>query len=75
MICSACRHDNPERAKFCLECGQRLVAACPQCSTALPPGAKFCLECGHRLAATEGEPSPGPVAQPVAADFQAKLAS
>jgi class 3 adenylate cyclase/tetratricopeptide (TPR) repeat protein len=75
MICQACRHDNPERAKFCLECGQRLVAACPQCGTELPPGAKFCLECGRRLAATDAAPVPGPVAQPVAADFQAKLPS
>jgi class 3 adenylate cyclase/tetratricopeptide (TPR) repeat protein len=75
MICQACRHDNPERAKFCLECGQRLVAACPQCGTELPPGAKFCLECGRRLAATDATPVPGPVAQPVAADFQAKLPS
>ncbi len=75
MICPACRHDNPERAKFCLECGRRLVAACPQCGTELPPGAKFCLECGHRVVAVEGEPAPRPVAQPVAADFQAKLPS
>src|SRR6266542_1881102 len=50
MICPACRHDNPERAKFC-------------------------LECGHRLAVIEGQRVSGPVAQPVAADFQAKLAS
>ena len=53
MICAACRHDNPERAKFCLECGQRLAAACPQCGTELPPAAKFCLECGHRLGAVD----------------------
>ena len=75
MICPACRHDNPERAKFCLECGQRFLTACPHCGTELPPGAKFCLECGHRLAATDAAPAAAPVAQPVAADFQAKLPS
>ena len=45
MRCAACRQDNPERAKFCLECGARLAASCPQCGTELPTGAKFCLEC------------------------------
>jgi class 3 adenylate cyclase/tetratricopeptide (TPR) repeat protein len=47
MQCPRCRHDNPVRAKFCLECGTRLALTCSQCSTELPPSAKFCLECGH----------------------------
>jgi hypothetical protein len=34
---AACRHENPERAKFCLECDARLAASCPQCGTELPP--------------------------------------
>src|SRR5262245_50114988 len=76
MICPACRHDNPQRAKFCLECGARLPAGCPQCGTELPPEAKFCLECGHRVAPVE------PVAPPAtsqgnlrAADDRATLSS
>ena len=75
MICSACRHDNPERAKFCLECGQRLVSACPRCGTELPPAAKFCLECGHRLGATESAPAEPPAVPLAVGDFQARLAS
>jgi class 3 adenylate cyclase/tetratricopeptide (TPR) repeat protein len=77
VICSACRHDNPERAKFCLECGQRLAASCPQCRTELPPGAKFCLECGYRLTPAEASSPPAvPVPSPPAvADFQARLVS
>jgi class 3 adenylate cyclase/tetratricopeptide (TPR) repeat protein len=75
MICAACRHDNPERAKFCLECGQRLAAACPQCGTELPPAAKFCLECGHRLGAAEAAPASSPTVPPPVEDFQARLAS
>jgi len=63
MICPACQHENPERAKFCLECGARLAASCPQCGTELPPGAKFCLECGHRLAGP-GAAAPAPAARP-----------
>jgi class 3 adenylate cyclase len=33
MNCTACNHTNPERAKFCLECGTRTAAA------ASPPAA------------------------------------
>jgi class 3 adenylate cyclase/tetratricopeptide (TPR) repeat protein len=50
MQCPACRHENPAQAKFCLECGARLVVPCSNCSTELPPSAKFCLECGQRVA-------------------------
>src|SRR5262249_17314523 len=64
MICAACRHDNPERAKFCLECGARLAPSCPQCGTELPPAAKFCLECGHRVAAPAAAPVRGPEPTP-----------
>ena len=75
MICPACRHDNPERAKFCLECGQRFAAVCPACGTELPPAAKFCLECGHRLGAVETAPAASPTVPPPGPDFQARLAS
>ena len=49
MQCPACRHENPAQAKFCLECGARLVVSCANCRTELPPSAKFCLECGARV--------------------------
>ncbi len=75
MICASCHHDNPERAKFCLECGQRLAAACPQCGTELPPAAKFCLECGHRLGAVEAASVAVPAVALPGEDFHARLAS
>jgi len=46
MNCASCGHTNPERAKFCLECGAPIAARCPSCGTDLLPAAKFCLECG-----------------------------
>src|SRR5712692_6566309 len=52
MQCPACRHENPGQAKFCLECGARLVVSCSNCGTELPPSAKFCLECGARVTAS-----------------------
>ena len=80
MICAACRHENPERAKFCLECGARLAPSCPQCDTELPPGAKFCLECGHRMAPPEAAATPAaglvPASAPSAApDLGTRLVS
>lgn len=51
--CSRCRFDNPEGARFCMECGTRLQGAA--CAHPNPPGAKFCSECGQRLLSA-GEP-------------------
>jgi class 3 adenylate cyclase/predicted ATPase len=51
MTCGNCGHQNPQEAKFCLECGNSLTVACPNCATTTPPGSKFCLECGTALTA------------------------
>ena len=57
MQCPQCQQDNPPQAKFCLECGTRLVLTCAQCGTELPAGAKFCLECGQPIGARPVMPS------------------
>src|SRR5579864_2822673 len=49
MRCPNCQTINPPAAKFCLECGKRLVI-CPNCGTVNVPLAKFCIECGTALA-------------------------
>src|SRR5579872_7212886 len=49
MRCPYCQTINPEEAKFCLECGRRLVIVCPNCGTVNLPIAKFCIECGMQL--------------------------
>ena len=48
MRCPNCQTINPPEAKFCLECGNRLVV-CPNCGTVNLPTAKFCIECGTAL--------------------------
>jgi class 3 adenylate cyclase/tetratricopeptide (TPR) repeat protein len=50
MQCPRCLHDNPQQAKFCLECGVRLALTCGKCRAELPGSAKFCLECGEPVA-------------------------
>lgn len=50
-ICSACQTPNPSSAKFCVNCGQKLVSEehCPECGGVVMKGAKFCPNCGKKL--------------------------
>ncbi len=50
MRCPNCRTTNPLNAKFCMECGNRLLI-CPNCLTLNVSQAKFCIECGTSLLA------------------------
>jgi len=68
MQCPSCRHENPARAKFCLECGSPLPLVCKKCGTELPSSAKFCLECGE---AVQG-PDIAPNAEASPADYTPK---
>ncbi len=53
VACPSCGFQNPAGAKFCSNCGTRLVAAdkrfCPQCGAQVPASAKFCTNCGAKL--------------------------
>jgi class 3 adenylate cyclase/tetratricopeptide (TPR) repeat protein len=51
MNCPSCGSQNPDRARFCMSCGQPLPVSCPSCGAQNPGGAKFCIECGTALAA------------------------
>jgi len=50
--CLKCGELLPANAKFCLECGEKIVqhstVVCPKCSKTVIKG-KFCPECGHRF--------------------------
>src|SRR2546423_2813561 len=59
MRCPNCQTLNPPNAKFCLECGNRLVV-CPNCGTVNLPIAKFCNECGTLLVPKGESTSPLP---------------
>jgi predicted ATPase/class 3 adenylate cyclase len=52
MRCPNCQNLNPSHAKFCMECGMRLLI-CPYCQTANFATAKFCIECGNSLRMSE----------------------
>src|ERR1019366_5357566 len=59
MRCPNCQTLNPSNAKFCLECGNRLLI-CPNCGTVNLPFAKFCIECGAALQTDKGSKTPTP---------------
>ena len=75
MRCPNCLTQNPPNAKFCLECGNRLVV-CPHCGTVNLPEAKFCIECGSPLLSTPtsmGENAPPQAVNPVKTHDSANL--
>ena len=49
MKCPKCQSENPESAKFCVECGGKLEIICPKCDFSNSASFKFCAECGHNL--------------------------
>ena len=59
MRCENCNTENPDAAKFCIECGHALARRCPHCGTSNPAAARFCAECGSNLApSTAAAPTP-----------------
>jgi len=56
MKCPECQK-NPDRAKFCIECGNPMEFHCPECGAKTPAEGKFCIECGHNLI-SGSEPTP-----------------
>ena len=49
MKCPKCQFENPDGAKFCIECGDPMEFRCPKCGGITPITGKYCLECGHKL--------------------------
>src|SRR6185503_1585526 len=66
MRCGSCGTENPEGAKFCIECAAPLPKRCPSCGAENLSRAKFCSECATPLAGQPARvlPSAAPL-QPV----------
>jgi len=49
--CRKCQAQNPQGAKFCMNCGEKFAPAgfCAGCSTQNAAAAKFCNNCGGKL--------------------------
>src|SRR4051812_27809785 len=66
MRCLSCGSDNPDGAKFCIECAAPLQKRCPSCGAENLPRAKFCGECATPLTVqTSGSPPSESKPQPL----------
>ncbi|MDI3337208.1 adenylate/guanylate cyclase domain-containing protein [Defluviimonas aestuarii] len=63
--CPNCDTQNPERAKFCQECGTSIAPRCPECRSEISPNAKFCVNCGTSVASNSAaQPAPPQIRAP-----------
>jgi Adenylate and Guanylate cyclase catalytic domain/Double zinc ribbon len=60
MRCSKCGAENPDGAKFCIECASPFARRCSSCGKENPPRAKFCLECSKPI-----DPPPANTREPL----------
>jgi class 3 adenylate cyclase/tetratricopeptide (TPR) repeat protein len=51
MRCVRCQAENDAAARFCVDCGARVVQTCPTCGEPVTPGKNFCRSCGASLTA------------------------
>ena len=66
MQCPKCQFDdNPDGARFCVQCGAKLDQVCPACGAAVKVDEKFCHACGEKLGLdTPSVPPAEPEARP-----------
>jgi class 3 adenylate cyclase len=57
MRCQSCSTENPEGAKFCIQCATSFKRRCQKCGSENPPEARFCAQCAISLSAEAGQPS------------------
>lgn len=53
--CDGCGHWQNKRARYCANCGGRLLAACPTCAETMAVGTPYCPACGSRMDSLEEE--------------------
>ncbi len=63
MICPKSQFENPDDAKFCIECANPMEFHCPNCEAKTPATGKFCKECAYDLRKPV-EAKPGDYSEP-----------
>ncbi|MGD9041956.1 MAG: adenylate/guanylate cyclase domain-containing protein, partial [Desulfobacteraceae bacterium] len=71
MKCQKCEFENPDDAKFCIECASPMEFHCPNCGAITPATGKFCKECAYDLRTPKEAPPTKPT--PKALSFDEKL--
>jgi len=71
MKCQKCEFENPDGAKFCIECANPMEFHCPNCGEITPATGKFCKECAYNLVKSKEAPPTEPA--PKSLSFDEKL--
>ncbi|HSH05454.1 MAG TPA: adenylate/guanylate cyclase domain-containing protein [Anaerolineae bacterium] len=78
ITCPQCQHPNRSQARFCDQCGTRLLI-CQQCATPLRAEARFCDHCGTpvptNIATTTPQPNSDPIQRLMPQQLATKLAA
>ncbi|MFZ0887649.1 MAG: adenylate/guanylate cyclase domain-containing protein, partial [Candidatus Binataceae bacterium] len=70
MRCQNCSAENPQGAKFCIQCATPFKRLCQKCGFDNPPEAKFCAHCAASLTGDKaGQPSRA-AADPASSGFR-----
>lgn len=64
MRCTGCRHDNPEGARFCAQCGASLAQVCQSCGAPVELANRFCQSCGAKLSRADQSQASAPPQRP-----------
>lgn len=57
MRCQKCGAENPDGAKFCIQCASALARHCAKCGFDNPAQARFCAQCASPLEASAAPPA------------------
>jgi ribosomal protein L40E len=68
MHCQNCEAENPQDAKFCIQCAIPFLRLCQKCGCDNPSPARFCAQCAASLTAdtplpAESKPRGGPTGE------------
>ena len=73
MRCQNCSAENPQNAKFCIQCATPFQHRCQKCGFENPPEARFCAQCATSLTEDQvGQPSNAAVG-PASSDIRVTL--
>lgn len=74
MKCRNCGAMLGEDAKFCSQCGEKVIR-CSACGALLEENAKFCSQCGTKVETSQENRKEIPVSKPIVSDDKKKVES
>jgi predicted ATPase/class 3 adenylate cyclase len=73
--CQNCSSENPQGAKFCIQCATPFRRLCEKCGFENPPQARFCAQCATSLTGDQVGQPPSAAAGPVSFGVRVTLDS